>query len=204
MAIIHSGGDSRRSPLQSVSGKAWSSLNCAHRTKARATIPCSNSDSTNEVEEEEEGDYEVNLYASPLTVLLSELSDIVARLPLRSLSPLSDSCSGSVVVASSDVLVSLEMPKVRSLVNIRWIKKCSTMMSMPSSIFSLLFSSYLPFLQSFIFPPLMRDAITVITVPECVEIAKNHVRHLAEHKMKLSISLISPPLFLLPHIHIHT
>ena len=30
-------------------------------------------------------------------------------------------------------------------------------------------------LQSFMFPPLMLDAIAVIAVPECVEIAKNHV-----------------------------
>jgi hypothetical protein len=84
VAIIHSGGDSRRSPLHSVSGKAWSSLNSG----------------------EGEGDC---VLASPLTVLLTELTDLARRLP-------PPNChrwpAGSVIVASADVLVSLELPGV--------------------------------------------------------------------------------------------
>lgn len=104
VAIIHSGGDSRRSPLQSISGKAWSSLNCAWSSNKQ--------EGQREGEREDnEGDSgEVSLYSSPLTVLLSELSDLIARLPPPS--PSVGPCCGSVVVASSDVLVSLEIPKV--------------------------------------------------------------------------------------------
>lgn len=109
MAIIHSGGDSRRSPLQSVCGKAWSSLNCGMVSGDEGLD-----------EEGGGGAGEICLHASPLTVLLRELGDILARLPTIDVDNNSGcssttnarGCTGSILVASSDVLVSLELPKV--------------------------------------------------------------------------------------------
>ena len=121
VAIIHSGGDSRRSPLHSVSGKAWSSLNCAHTPRSRRSFSTNETggdrdeeggytvEKEEEEEEEEGGDSEMCLYASPLVLLLRELSDILRRLP----PPVSPSpLLGALLVASSDVLVSLQLPQV--------------------------------------------------------------------------------------------
>lgn len=74
--LIHSGGDSRRAPLNSVCGKAWSSIN-------------------SQICEESIMD------ASPLLLLLYELMPIIAGASV-----------GTVVVASSDVLVNLSPSKV--------------------------------------------------------------------------------------------
>lgn len=67
--IIHSGGDSKRAPLHSVCGKAWASLN------------------TN---------FSRDIISNPLSLLLTELSSIVQRIP-----------TGSLTVASCDVLLDL-------------------------------------------------------------------------------------------------
>lgn len=56
--IIHSGGDSRRAPLYSLCGKAWTTLN-------------------SQVEEKE--------LASPMLLLIQEIYNFCAHLPLRSL-----------------------------------------------------------------------------------------------------------------------
>jgi hypothetical protein len=73
VAIIHSGGDSRRSPLQSVVGKAWAQINSSFSSGAADGSP-----------------------STPLTLLIQEL-EIVAE----------GMSEGSLVIASSDVLVSL-------------------------------------------------------------------------------------------------
>lgn len=69
IAIIHSGGDSRRAPLHSVCGKAWASINSPQND-------C--------------------LLATPLALIIRELNHICINIPL-----------GSVVVASSDVLLDI-------------------------------------------------------------------------------------------------
>lgn len=73
--VIHSGGDSRRSPLNSVSGKAWSSINSS----------CAIS----------------NMEGSPIVLLIRELVPILDRIQV-----------GTVVVASTDVLVNLTPTQV--------------------------------------------------------------------------------------------
>ena len=65
--IIHSGGDSKRAPFHSVCGKAWATLN---------------------------SDVNGDIFATPLSLLLIELSSIVSRIPAH-----------SVTVASCDVLL---------------------------------------------------------------------------------------------------
>lgn len=93
-------------------GKAWSSLNCAPRKSQGEGCGA-----------EDEG--ELWLHASPLTVLLTELSDLVRRLPpfvsggtnrdnagKGDGGGVGDSSAGAVIVASSDVLVCLNMPQV--------------------------------------------------------------------------------------------
>jgi hypothetical protein len=97
-AIIHSGGDSRRAPLHSVCGKAWSSLNAVH---------------------------DDNVIATPIALLLAELSRFSEDLP-----------AGSVVVASSDVLLNICCDKGA--------------------------------------PKIPTDSVSIVTVPESPEVAKNH------------------------------
>lgn len=75
VVLIHSGGDSRRSPLNSISGKAWSTLN----------TPGGKS----------------GVEGSPMYMLLNELVPLIKRAPL-----------GTVLVASSDVLVNLAPSEV--------------------------------------------------------------------------------------------
>jgi hypothetical protein len=78
VAIIHSGGDSRRAPLHSVCGKAWASIN--------AVLP--------------NGDVEVgdakSVLATPIALLMQELCLFCRRA--------SDSI---VVIASNDVLLDI-------------------------------------------------------------------------------------------------
>jgi fucokinase len=113
IAIIHSGGDSRRSPLQSVVGKAWTHINSA--------IADDGAPST------------------PLSLLIQELNIVAENMS-----------QGSLVIASSDVLVSL------------------------SSVQGPYSSSHgLP--QDQPFPQLPENGITVITVSETLAIARNHV-----------------------------
>lgn len=57
IAIIHSGGDSRRSPLQSITGKAWSNINCINGRSI----------------------------ASPFSLLIEELNSLCSSLPSNSL-----------------------------------------------------------------------------------------------------------------------
>ena len=104
-----------------MSGKAWSSL---------ASCPNKKNDSDiDDIEDDESG-----LYASPLTVLLSELCDLVRRLPcVNGKSSPQHRCRGSVVVASSDVLVSLEIPEV-----------CSHCMVMYINVYILAIYHFLP------------------------------------------------------------
>jgi hypothetical protein len=73
VAIIHSGGDSRRSPLHSVTGKAWSALNVLGKHHSEC----------------------------PLSLLLGELEKLCVNIPI-----------GSMVVASSDVLVNNDVTDV--------------------------------------------------------------------------------------------
>ena len=81
VAIIHSGGDSRRSPLQSVVGKAWTQINSSLSGAADGSP------------------------STPLSLLIQEL-EIVAE----------SVSEGSLVIASSDVLVSLS-----SVIRPSWI-----------------------------------------------------------------------------------
>ena len=67
--VVHSGGESRRAPLNSLCGKAWTTLNSV---------------------------VEGNEIASPIVLLISELSKFSKNLQL-----------GSVVVASSDVMLDI-------------------------------------------------------------------------------------------------
>ena len=74
VAIIHSGGDSKRAPFHTVCGKAWASINAL------------------------QGD---QLLGTPLTMLIEELVMFCKNI-------LSSSCSsGSIVVASSDVMLDI-------------------------------------------------------------------------------------------------
>jgi len=75
--VVHSGGDSQRSPTQSLCGKAWSSLN--------SVIPSSENDT----------DFEV--CATPLYLLLETLFEIFIPVP--------NGGDGYFVVTSSDVLL---------------------------------------------------------------------------------------------------
>jgi fucokinase len=82
IVVIHSGGDSRRAPLNSVCGKAWSGINSQL--------------------------YEDNILgASPLLLLLNELRPILEAAGV-----------GTVLVASSDVLVNLCPSEVCYLMNL--------------------------------------------------------------------------------------
>jgi fucokinase len=75
--LIHSGGESRRAPLYSLIGKAWTTVNC---TLEGGDIAC------------------------PLTLLIKEITIFCANLP-----------EGSVVVASSDVMLNIAGPHCSSL-----------------------------------------------------------------------------------------
>ena len=85
VVIIHSGGDSRRSPLQSLIGKAWTQINTITTT------------SINEINENEIQ----NEISTALTLLIHELEIIGENMN-----------EGSLIVASSDVLVNLKPIKV--------------------------------------------------------------------------------------------
>jgi fucokinase len=74
--IIHSGGDSRRCPLHSVCGKAWATINAPLQQHMRGGS---------------------NMWASPMTLLIREISSFCAGLAL-----------GSVAVASGDVMLHLQ------------------------------------------------------------------------------------------------
>lgn len=74
VAIIHSGGDSKRAPFHTVCGKAWASINAVQNER---------------------------LLATPLTMLIEELSKFCAGI----LS--SEYCLGSIIVASSDVMLDI-------------------------------------------------------------------------------------------------
>jgi fucokinase len=101
IAIIHSGGDSRRAPLHSVCGKAWSCINSYSK------------------------DTDDHLSSTPLAFMIRELSLFFVNLP-----------AGSLVIASSDVLLDISE------------------------------RSY--------FPVIPNDAVSIVTVPEAPEVAKNH------------------------------
>jgi hypothetical protein len=75
--LIHSGGESRRAPLYSLIGKAWTTVN---------------------------GTLEGGDIACPLTLLIKEITIFCANLP-----------EGSVVVASSDVMLNVAGPHCSSL-----------------------------------------------------------------------------------------
>lgn len=67
--VIHSGGDSRRAPFHSITGKAWASLNAFIDGKS---------------------------IASPIALLIYEISSFASRIP-----------HGSLTVASCDVLLDM-------------------------------------------------------------------------------------------------
>ena len=79
--IIHSGGDSRRSPSHSVCGKAWSTLNASVGEKGDQPTQESVID---------------GVLATPLVLLLIEFDSFCRKLP-----------AGSIVVSSSDVLLDI-------------------------------------------------------------------------------------------------
>lgn len=56
--IIHSGGDSRRAPLNTVCGKAWATLNCHVSMKSTTSEPAA-------------------CVANPILLLVQELSQLV-------------------------------------------------------------------------------------------------------------------------------
>ena len=83
--IIHAGGQSSRCPTQMTLGKAWTSL---------PTSSTASSSSTND-----NHDYNDNAgITNPTYILIESLSNVLSNLP-----------QGSVVVAASDVLLSLPM-----------------------------------------------------------------------------------------------
>jgi galactokinase/mevalonate kinase-like predicted kinase len=82
--IVHSGGDARRSPMYSVCGKAWMSLNIDARTSKN----------------------EYQCIVNALLLLLEHFNGIATKCPV-----------GSLVVASSDVLLSL----AKDWNNIHWV-----------------------------------------------------------------------------------
>lgn len=81
--MVHSGGDSQRSPTNSVCGKAWSALNSS------SAGPANNADADADAEAE-------SLINTPLDLLLEQLLPLFHDVP-----------KGSLVVASSDVLLIL-------------------------------------------------------------------------------------------------
>jgi fucokinase len=87
--LIHSGGDSRRAPFYSVLGKAFVSLN--------SLVADSNSEGEREASNDEE------LIATPLLLLIRELSEFFQDLPPNSL-----------VITCSDVLLKLHSNTSRS------------------------------------------------------------------------------------------
>lgn len=89
--IIHSGGDSRRSPLQSLIGKAWTQINTSNTSNISNSNNNINSDNNN-------SDYYYSEEVSTaLTLLIHELEVISANMD-----------QGSLIIASSDVLVNLK------------------------------------------------------------------------------------------------
>ena len=80
VAIIHSGGDSQRSPLHSVCGKAWASINTS-------LMPCPTSDGPSS-----------SGYATAFTLILSQLNSICSIMH-----------PGTVLVSCSDVILHLSM-----------------------------------------------------------------------------------------------
>lgn len=100
IAIIHSGGDSRRAPLHSICGKAWATINA----RTYGTV------------------------ASPVSLLLKELGTFCLNIQ-----------PGTVVIACSDVML--------DLVDLQNVSTA---------------------------PQIPRDAVTIVTVPESPDIAKNH------------------------------
>ncbi len=112
--IIHSGGDSRRAPLHSVSGKAFASIN--------ASPSFSSSSQSSSAD-----------YTTPIAILIQELFSYFSKaLPSPCIS------TGYVCIASSDVMLDLCSDDPHC---------CNTIPT---------------------------DGVTVITVPEVVDIAMNH------------------------------
>jgi len=86
--IVHSGGDSRRSPLHSVCGKAWATLNYS-------------------VDEDK------SFAASPILLLLVEFDLFFSKLT-----------QGSIVVASSDVLLDIHKVAIDHHCHLKCIHTC--------------------------------------------------------------------------------
>ena len=84
--IIHAGGQSSRCPTQITLGKAWTSL------PTRKT--CKDNDKS------DDHDHDDDIITNPTYILIESLSKVLTNLP-----------NGSVVVAASDVLLSLPMSK---------------------------------------------------------------------------------------------
>lgn len=97
--LIHSGGDSRRAPFYSVIGKAFMSLNGTVKDVSKDKTSPEGGEKDNEEEEEE-------LIATPLILLIQELSRYFRSIPKESL-----------VITCSDVLLKLHDGPVNFPIN---------------------------------------------------------------------------------------
>ena len=130
ICIVHSGGDSRRSPLHTICGKAWATLNITVEHPGQGEQPS------------EPG------YSHPLSVVINELVSFCRDIPTSTL-----------VIACSDILIRI--------------------MKVISSYKSYIYNYNLTITvciqdrdRQVQFP---RDSICIVSIPEKVSTAKNHV-----------------------------